>query len=131
MASALLSTIAAPTLTFSEVSFGGVAEVPTARGTVPMLMFTMSSMTFSGGAMLTVKRRGQLLVTRGSSFDFSGHVVLYTTNLSGDLNGVKVTYTPKHPPQHVLPTMVFTNVIAHQPYAMSDSLQATALMIGA
>jgi hypothetical protein len=131
MASTLVSTIAASSLTFSEVTFGGVAEVPTARGPVPMLLFTMSEMTFSGGAMLTVKRPGRTFVTQGSSFDFVGHVVLYTTKLSGELNGVKVTFTPKHPPQHVPPNVVFTNVVAHQPYAMSDSLQATALtMIG-
>ncbi len=127
MASVLVSTIAAATLAFSQVSFDGVAEVPTANGDVPMLMFSMSSMTFSGGAILTVKRPKQSLVTMASSFGFTGHVVLYTTKLSGVLNGVKVNFTPKNPPLHLQSDTVFTSVVAHQPYTIADSLQATGL----
>ena len=88
-------------------------------------------MTFAGRATLTVQRHSVPLVTTGSSFGYTGHVVLYTTKLSGELNGVKVTFTPKSPPQHVRRNMVFTGVVIHQPYAISDSLQAVGLtMVG-
>jgi hypothetical protein len=127
MASVLVSTLAAASLAFSEVTFDGVAQVPTANGNVPMLMFTMSSMTFSGGAVLTVKRSRQSFVTMGSSFGFTGHVVLYATKLTGVLNGVKVNFTPKNPPLHLPSDAVLTGVVAHQPYAIADSMQATGL----
>ena len=84
-------------------------------------------MTFSGGAVLTVKQPRQSLVTMGSSFGFTGHVVLYTTKLSGVLNGVEVNFTPKNPPLHLPSDTVLTSVVAHQPYAIADSLQATGL----
>jgi hypothetical protein len=127
--SAVASTIAAGSLAFTEVSFDGVASVPTAHGTVSMLVFSMTSMTFSGPATLTVRRYRHSLVTTGSSFGFTGHVLLYTTKLSGDLNGVKVTFTPKNPPLGLHRNLVFTNVVVTRPYAISDSLQANGLTL--
>ena len=124
-----MSTIAAGSLAFTEVSFDGVASVPTAHGTVSMLAFSMTSMTFSGPATLTVRRYRHSLVTMGSSFGFTGHVLLYTTKLSGDLNGVKVTFTPKNPPLGLHRNPVFTNVVVTRPYAISDSLQANGLTL--
>ncbi len=103
MAPVVMSTIAAQSLAFTEVSFDGVASLRTAQGRVPMLKFSMNSMTFAGGATLTVKRHKVSVVTTGPSFGFAGHVVLYTTKLSGELNGVKVTFTPKSPPLHLHP----------------------------
>ena len=94
-----------------------------------MLKFSMNSMTFAGGATLTVKRHKVSLVTAGPSFGFAGDVVLYTTKLSGELNGVKVTFTPKNPPLHLHPNLVFTGVVVNRPYATSDSLQAIGLTI--
>jgi len=125
----VVATIAAQSLAFTEVSFDGVATLRTAHGAVPMLKFSMKAMTFAGRATLTVKRHRVPLVATGSSFGFDGHVVLYTTKLSGHLNGVKVTFTPKSPPQHMRRNMVFTGVVVHQPYAISDSLRTTGLTL--
>ena len=94
-----------------------------------MLKFRMNAMTFAGRATLTVQRHSVPLVTTGSSFGFTGHVVLYTTKLSGELNGVKVTFTPKSPPLHLHPNLLFTGVVLNLPYAISDSLQAIGLTI--
>ncbi len=110
------------------LSYDGVASVPTATGAVSMLKFSMSSMTLSGGTVLTVDENGHRLVTSSSSLDFSGNVVLYTTRLSGQLAGVTVTFTPQNPPSLVLPTMTFTNVVTDQPLTMADSLQAQGLL---
>ena len=38
----------------SGLSYDWVTHVQTATGTVPMLMFSMNSMTLSGGTVLTV-----------------------------------------------------------------------------
>ena len=106
------------------LSYDGVADVQTATGTVPMLMFSMNSMTLSGGTVLTVSENGHTVVTNDSSLDFSGNVVLYVTRISGQLLGVTVTFTPQNPPPAVLPTMTFTNVVTDQPLTLADSFQA-------
>jgi len=113
------------------LSYDGVADVQTATGTVRMLMFSMSSMTLSGGTMLTVNEGGHALVTNNVSLDFSGNVVLYTTRISGRLLGATVTFTPQDPPPLVLPTMTFTNVVTDQPLTLADSLQAVGPQISA
>ena len=70
-------------------SYKGVAQVPTASGrTVPMMEFTMNSLTLDGVPTLTVTQGGVSSVTSGSSMQFTGSVVLYATQLSGDLLGV-------------------------------------------
>jgi hypothetical protein len=113
------------------LSYDGVASVPTATGAVQMLKFSMDSMTLSGGTVLTVNENGHAVVTNGSSLDFSGNVVLYTTRLSGQLLGVTVTFTPQNPPPSVLPTTTFTNVVTDQPLTTADSFQAHDLLISA
>ena len=111
------------------LTYDGVANVQTAAGPVPMLKFSMSSMTLSGGTVLTVNESGQAVVTKESSLDFTGNVVLYTTKFSGQLLGVAVTFTPQNPPPQVLPTMTFTNVVTDQPFTLADSSQATSLAV--
>ena len=111
------------------LAFDGIAQVPTAAGPVPMLKFSMASMTFSGGARLLVTQGGHTSLARGSSLGFSGNVVLYTTKISGDLNGVRVTFTPKQPPSGLRPDVTLSNVAAHQPYTAAGSLQASGLVI--
>ena len=102
--------------------------MPTAKGAVPMLKFSMSSMTLTG-AVLTFSKDGHPLVTRGSSLAFSGGVVLYATKISGDVDGVLVTFTPKQPPVTLSSDITLTNLVTDQPYAAADSLAATGLEI--
>ena len=73
------------------LSYDGVADVQTATGTVPMLRFSMSSMTLSGGTVLTVTENGHPYVINDSALEFRGNVVLYTTRISGRLLGATVT----------------------------------------
>ncbi|HCU92989.1 MAG TPA: hypothetical protein DHU96_09730 [Actinobacteria bacterium] len=110
------------------LSYDGVANVATASGTVQMLKFSMTSMTLSGGTVLTVSEGGHTLLTQDSSLDLSGNVVLYTTEFSAQLLGVPVTFTPQNPPTAILPDMTFTNVVTDQPFTMADTFQATALV---
>ena len=133
-AQAVVAATAASTLTagsagLAGLSFDGVADVPTASGTVPMLEFSMSSLDLSGGAQLTVTEGGHQLIAQASSLDFHGHVTLFTTSFSGDLLGVEVTFTPQNPPPLVLPIMLFTNVVTAQPYTSADSVEENGLQV--
>jgi hypothetical protein len=120
-------------------SYRGVAQVPTASGnTVPMMEFTMNSLTLDGAPTLTVTQGQASSVTSGSSMQFTGSVVLYATQLSGDLLGVPVTLTPSSPLATILKLLKsvtplvplkLTNVTTNQPYISSSSLQIPGLQV--
>ena len=111
------------------LSYDGVATVPTAGGSQQMLKFSMSSLTLSGGIVLTVDENGHSMVTRNSSVHFTGNVVLYATRLSGDLLGIPLSFSPQNPPPLVLPLMQFTNVVTQQPLTSADAMDAGGLDI--
>jgi hypothetical protein len=120
-------------------SYKGVAQVPTASGnTVPMMEFTMNSLTLDGAPTLTVTQGRDSSVTSGSSMQFTGSVVLYATQLSGDLLGVPVTLTPSSPLATILKLLKsvtplvplkLTSVTTNQPYISSSSLQIPGLQV--
>jgi hypothetical protein len=122
-------------------SYKGVAQVPTAAGrTVPMMEFTMNSLTLDGTPTLTVVQGRGSAVTSATSMHFTGNVVLYAAQLSGDLLGVPVTLTPSSPLATVLQLLnsvtplvplKLTNVSTQQPYISADSLQIPGLQINA
>ncbi len=128
-AAAAPSTLTAGSAQMAGLSYDGVASVPTASGPQQMLKFGMSSLTLSGGIVLTVDDNGHSRVTRNTSVRFSGDVVLYATSLSGDLLGIRLTFTPRHPPPLVLPLMRFTNVVTRQPLTSAGLMQASGLDI--
>ena len=123
------ATLPAGSALMEGLSYDGVATVPTAGGSQQMLKFSMSSLTLSGGIVLTVGGNGHSMVTRNSSVQFTGNVVLYATRLSGDLLGVPLTFTPASPPPLVLPLMQFTNVVTQQPLTSAGTMQASGLDI--
>lgn len=123
-------------------SYKGVAQVPTATPgqTVPMMEFTMNSLTLDGAPTLTVTQGGVSSMTSGSSMQFTGSVVLYATQLSGSLLGVPVTLTPSSPLATILKLLnsvtplvplKLTSVTTNQPYISSDSLQIPGLSVRA
>jgi hypothetical protein len=129
--SAAQSSITAGSAVMTGLSYDGVATVATVSGTVRMLKFSMSTLTLSGGTVLTVSEAGHGLVAKDSSLAFNGGVVLYTTKISGDLIGIPVTFTPTSPPPAVLPDMTFTSLVADQPYTTAGSMQASDLNLTA
>ena len=120
-------------------SYQGVVQVPTAGGrSAAMMEFTMSSLTLDGAPTLTVAGGGGSAVTRATSMRFTGHVVLYATQLSGRLLGVPVTLTPGSPLATVLQLLKsvtplvplrLTNVSTQQPYVSADSVQIPGLKV--
>ena len=127
-------TFTAGSAVLSGLRYDGVAKVATSAGPVRMLKFSMTSLTLSGGTVLTADEGGYTLVTRNYSLAFSGNVTLFATKFSGVLNvagvpTVRLTFTPQSPPPAVLPTMTFTSVTTDQPLTLADSLVARALLI--
>ena len=103
--------------------YDGIARVPTIHGSELMLKFSMSSLTLSGNAVLTVTKDGNSLIAEsGSVLELSGNVVLYATKLSADLDGIRVTFVPSRPLSRLRPDVTLTNVVADQPFATADSL---------
>lgn len=111
------------------LSYDGVAGVPTAAGSQQMLKFSMSSLTLSGGTVLTVSQGSGNVVTSNSSLQFTGNVVLYVTKLCGTILGTQVCYTPQDPPGLLPSAVVLTSLRADQPLTMADSLVASDLGI--
>ena len=121
------------------LAYDGVAEVPRrSGGPVPMMKFTLQSVTLTGRPTLTITQNGSLAVTRTSLLSFTGHVVLYATKLSGDLLGVPVTLTASSPLSLVLRllrpltqglTVTMTNVVTEQPVATAGASQWAGYLI--
>jgi len=128
-AATAVSSLSAGLVSVTGLSFDGIAKVPTAAGGVQMLKFSMSSMAFSDGSVLTYAVAGRSVATSAASIDLSGDIVLYTTMITGELNGKKVIYSVKHPPTGLSADMTLTDVVADQPYASADSFVSSGLKI--
>ena len=111
------------------VSYDGIASVPTAHGIKQMLKFSMSYMKLPE-IVLTATQGGHAFMTRDSSLELSGHVELYTTRLTGVLNGIRVTFTSGEPPSGLRPDTTLANVVADQPFVTANSLRATGSQAG-
>ncbi len=105
------------------LSYDGIAVIPVAGGRESMLKFSMSSLNLPG-IVLSVSQGGHAFITRDSSLRLSGDVELFTTRLSGVLDGIRVTFTAADPPTGLRPDMTLSSVVAEQPFATADSVQA-------
>ena len=114
---------------FSGLSFAGVAQVRTPSGVVPMVKFRMRALTLSGVRLLVAAGAGDSSLTSNTSLGLTGGIVLYAARLSGDVHGVRVTFTPRQAPREVRPDLVLTDLVADQPFATADSLQASGLRV--
>ncbi|WP_433474337.1 DUF6114 domain-containing protein [Spirillospora sp. CA-142024] len=122
------STLRASSLTMSGLSYGGVASLPSAGGTVKALKFTMSKAVLKDVDQTAV-HGGTTTRTRTGDLALSGDVVMYTTKLSSKLLGIPTTFTPEAPPPLTLPYMVMTDVVSEQPAVTADGAQITGLAV--
>src|SRR5215469_638316 len=137
------STLTASSATMTGFAYDGVVSVPTATGTVQMMQFSASSLDLST-MHLAVSQGGGTMTTTASSLDFSGNVVLYATQLSGDLLGIPTTLTPGNALTTILQLLTqlgltqgvtqaiplqMTNVTTLQPFTSADGMTASALQI--
>jgi hypothetical protein len=114
-------------------------SVPTASGSVQLIEFSATSIDLSG-AQLTVSEAGTTMTTTASLLHYDGNVVLYATQLSGELLGTPITITASTPLATVLQWLAqagvsqglplqLTNVTTLQPYASANVLAADSLQI--
>jgi Family of unknown function (DUF6114) len=139
VAATVPSVLTAGSARLVGLAYDGVAEVPQSSGhRVPMMKFTLQSVTLTGRPTLTIHQNSSVAVTSTSLLSFSGHVVLYATKLSGDLLGVPVTLTASSPLSLVLRllkpltqglTVTMTNVVTDQPVTTSDASQWAGFLI--
>ena len=117
------SVLAARFAVLSGLTYEGVAAVPTATGDTRMLRFRMASLKLPA-VVLNVTAGGHSFTTRDSSLLLSGDVELLTTRLSGEFDGIRITFTAASPPADLPSDMTLTSVVAQQPYASADSVRA-------
>lgn len=110
--------------------------MPTASGSVQMLEFSATSIDLSG-VQLAVTEEGTTMTTTASSLSYDGDVVLYATELSGDVSGTSITITPSTPLSTIqqwlgqagTSTLQMTNMTTQQPSSDADALTADSLQI--
>lgn len=123
-------TLRARSLTMYGLSYDGVADLPSHKGTVQALKFTMDravldsvDQSAGAGAEQGDMRTGRLTVR--------DHVIMYTTRLSASVLGIPLTFTPERPPPLTLPIMIMTSVVAEQPSVSAGSAEASGLALRA
>jgi hypothetical protein len=104
-----------------------------------MMQFSAASLDL-GGVRLAVIQGGGTLTTTATTLDLNGNVVLYATQLSGDLLGIPITITPSTPLATILQILgqvgvsqviplEMTNVTTLQPFTSANSMTSTAVNI--
>ena len=89
----------------------------------------MRALTLSGVRLLVSAGTVESSLTRNASLGLAGDIVLYAARVTGDLHGVRVTFTPRQVPRALRPDLVLTHLVADQPFATADSLQASGLRV--
>jgi Family of unknown function (DUF6114) len=139
VASTVPTVLSAGSAQLVGLGYDGVAEVPRSSGPpLPMMKFTLRSVTLTGNPTLTISENGSVAATSTSRLSFSGNVVLYATKLSGDLLGIPVTITASSPLSLVLQllrpltqglTVTMTHVVTDQPVTTAATSQWDSFLI--
>jgi hypothetical protein len=137
------STLTASSATITGFAYDGVVTVPTASGGIQMMQFSATSLDLSD-MQLTVSQSGGTMTTTADSLDLTGDVVLYATELSGDLLGIPLTITPSTPIADILRVLgeaglsqtltqvvplKMTNVTTVQPFTSANGMSTSNLKI--
>jgi hypothetical protein len=137
--SSVPATLTAKSATIKGFVYDGQVSVRLPDGTVEQVMrFTMTSLDLTD-IDLTAGQGSRAVTTMAPGLDLTGNVVMYATELSGDLyGGVPVTLTPSSPVAIVLKAISgltkkvpvdMTNVVADQPYTSGNSMSIKGLDI--
>ncbi|WP_436520029.1 DUF6114 domain-containing protein [Actinoplanes sp. HUAS TT8] len=123
-------TMKVASLTMIDSSYGGVAEVPTANGTIKALKFDMYQ-AINKPFSLTIDEAGGATTTiKSNELTTTGNVHFYTPKFTGNLFGVfPVVFTPEQPPPLVPAFLWFTNVTIDLAFVSCDKLTADPLQI--
>lgn len=92
-----------------------------------MLKFSMTSLALSGAVKLSVSLDGHTVTVQATAATLDGTVVLYATEISGDLQGTQVSFTPDNPPSSLPSDLQLTSLVAHRVIASGDTGQMSDL----
>ncbi len=124
-------------LTMINPTYDGVADLPTADGTVKVLKFTMSSAVTEPFKLTIAEPGGHTTVITSAKLtikdDDQRDVEFYTPRFQGNLLllgvAIPVVFTPDQPPPLTLPRLDFSNVKINLAYVSSKVLTADKLTI--
>lgn len=123
------SIMTAGLLTMSGLSFDGVVELPTAKGPLRTLRFSMNK-SVSSPFELRVPTSSRTLSLTSSTLTVQGHVKFYASRFAGKLFGLfPMVFTPDSPPRVILPELLFTDANIQLVFVDSDTLIAPNLTI--
>jgi hypothetical protein len=126
---AVPSIMTADRLTMSGLSFDGVVELPTVKGPLRSLRFSMNK-SVASPFELRVPTSGRTLSLASSALTVQGHVKFYASRFAGKLFGlIPVVFTPDSPPPLILPELLFTDVNIELVFVDTDTLTAPDLVI--
>jgi hypothetical protein len=124
------ATLETDSLTMYDSTYDGVAELPTATGTIKALKFSMDKAVNKPFTLTVPEKDGVRTVVVSKELITSGNVRFYTPNFKGKLFGViPVTFTPDSPPPLTLPKLWFTDVTIQLSYVRCDTLTGVPLTI--
>ncbi|AEV83892.1 Otogelin [Actinoplanes sp. SE50] len=117
-------------LTMYNSTYKGVADVPTANGTIKALQFDMDK-AVNKPFSLTIDEPGDAVTTiKSAELTTTGNVHFYTPKMTGNLFGlIPVTFTPEQPPPLTLPILWFTNVTIDLAFVSCNTLTGQPLQI--
>lgn len=117
-------------LRMEGAAYDGVAELPTATGTIKALKFSMKKATNKPFKLTVAEKTGAQTVIDSKELITEGNVRFYTPEFKGKLFGViPVTFTPDSPPPLMLPEIWFTDVTIKLAYVRCDTLTGVPLTL--
>jgi hypothetical protein len=133
-------------VTMTNASYDGVAELTTATGKVKALQFTMQTSVTTPFQLKVREPNGKStlitsdsLTTDSEGKDSEGKpkrtVKFYTSKFQGNLvlipglPGIPITFTPDSPPPLTLPSMTFLNPVIDLVFVRCDTLRAPSIHI--
>jgi hypothetical protein len=130
MVSAQHGVMEGDSLTMYDSTYDGVIEVPTARGPIKVLKFSMRKSVTEPFALTIPEAGGHTTLIRSNALTVDGNVRFYTPRFTGKLFGlIPVEFTPESPPPLTLPVLWFTDIRIDLAFVRSDVLTADPLDI--
>jgi hypothetical protein len=119
-----------PLLTMTALSYDGNVALPTAKGSILTMQFSMSSTT-STPFELDVPVGDHQCTFKSSQLTLTDNVKIFATEIKGNLAGViPVDFTPDLPPPPLVDSdLLFTDATLTLAFVQSDTLTGDKLTI--
>jgi hypothetical protein len=123
-------TLETASLQMFNATYDGVVDLPTAKGTISALKFSMTKAVNKPFKLTIPENDGHTTLIESDELTTEGNVRFYTPEFKGNLFGViPVTFTPESPPPLMLPYLWFTSVKINLAFVRCDTLTADPLSV--